>query len=145
MKKLILTILITVFLATAAYGEWGGYTETIKSKGELNIMSIAWVCSSAGGVGNTTSVNVDGYIYTIETIPSTTSAPSDNYDISLKNSSGYEFADLSNRDEANVEVVAPILNSEILPYPNLGPLTLRITNAGNSKAGVINIYYRRAW
>ena len=141
MKKLLLGILISLFMVTIAYGEC---VQTIQAKNNLNVMKFAWTTVATGSFTTTTSnMPVDGYIVMIETVPSSTAAPTDDYDITLNNDDGYEVTggNLANRDTANTEVVMPLLNSEIVRFPNFGALTLAITNAGANKSGVVNVYY----
>ena len=63
----------------------------------------------------------------------------------MTNSNGFEVigdGDLQDRSLSATEVVMPILNSDVVLFPNLGPLTVAIKNTGPAQEGVVNVYYR---
>ena len=143
MKKLMLGILMMFGLVSTAYGE--GVVETIKSKNNLSIASFAWTTNTYGSTTTTSTQSVDGYILMIETVPSSTTPPTNAYDVSVTNSNGFEVigdGDLQDRSLSATEVVMPILNSDVVMFPNLGPLTIAIGNTGPAQEGVVNVYYR---
>jgi hypothetical protein len=141
MKKLILTILMSLALATAAYGEC---VQTMETRGEITVMQFAWTTTAVGSFTSTTSTyNGDGFLYMVETDPDGTAAPTDNYDITLTNANDVDVMGgaLANRDTANTELTMPLLNANYVSIPVVGTLTLAITNAGNEKSGKVRAYF----
>ena len=98
--------------------------------------------SSAGTFTCATDRDITGWIMLVETDPGAT-APTDNYDITLVNSNSRDVmgGSLANRDTANTEAVLPYINGTYTVVFNEGPLTITVTNAGNSKTSEILIYY----
>lgn len=114
---------------------------------------------------------INGAIDGVETDPSGTAAPTDNYDISIANyltttingtsttttraicgdtgtwtsgeiTTGADGV-LANRDTANTEFTRFSDNSVYGGVYNIGPLLVDITNEGRAKSGVINIWFRK--
>ena len=143
MKKLMLGILMMFGLVSTAYGE--GVIETVQSKDNLSVASFAWTTNTYGSTTVTSAQSINGYILMIETVPSSTTPPTNAYDVSVTNSNGFEVigdGDLQDRSLSATEVVMPILNSDVVLFPNLGPLTIAIGNTGPEQEGVVNVYYR---
>lgn len=117
------------------------------------------------------TADVNGIIDGIETDPSATAAPSDNYDISIANfivttinetsttTSRAICGDtgtwtdgeistnadgvLADRDTATSEFTRFLDNAVYGDVPNIGPLLIDLTHEGRSKSGVINIWFRK--
>jgi len=143
MKKLLLGILISLFMVTASWGE--SVVETVQSKNNLSVMSFAWTTNTYGSTTVTSNQPVNGYILMIETVPSSTTPPTNAYDVSVTNSNGFEVigdGDLQDRSLSETEAVMPILNSDVVLFPNLGSLTVAICNTGPAQEGTVNVYYR---
>lgn len=117
------------------------------------------------------TAEIIGVIDGVETDPSATAAPTDNYDISIANylvttingtstttlraicgdtgawTSGEittgEDGVLADRDTANSEFTRFLDNSVYGGIYNIGPLLVDITNEGRAKSGVINIWFKK--
>jgi hypothetical protein len=109
---------------------------------------VAWTSDAAGAV--TATINIAGLIHKVVTNPGAT-APSANYDITLVDEDGIDIAQglLANRHTTNSEEVylykeATLTGSvpAAIPIFHAGALTLTIAAAGDSKQGVVRIYYR---
>jgi hypothetical protein len=83
-----------------------------------------------------------GQLDYIVTAPDPATPPTDNYDITLEDERGHDVLDGAglNRDTATVErayVKDVVGNVRVMSLSTLGPLWLRVTNAGAGKAGQI--------
>lgn len=111
---------------------------TIEESQIGNVCRVKWSWTSATG-GTVTYPTVSGYygeVIALLTDPGST-APTDNYDITIEDSDGYDVmqAAAQNRDTANTETAVPTAKSVAF-----GPLTLKVTNAGDAKVGVAVLY-----
>ncbi len=109
-------------------------SDELISQSGVRLLQISYTTGS-GTFTCITNQHVTGWILHVETDPGTT-APDDNYGITLKNDNGRDIAggNLSNRDTANTEDV-------VIEEYNYGPLTIAVTSAGTSKTAEILIYY----
>lgn len=113
---------------------------------DQEVITVAWLSDASGDV-NGTSIPMTGIIFRVETVPSATVAPTDNYDITLtspKSSSIDLMQSLTtNRDTANAEAVnfcgVDALTNGSPIYAN-GEYGFKVANAGNAKAGTVYIY-----
>lgn len=119
-------------------------TDRDRNQPFVRSLTVAWTSNASGSV--TATINsVRGHITRIVTDPGS-AAPTDNYDITLTDSSGIDLlrGRGANRDTANSEMFVPLIGDGgttttlISMTPNL---TLSITNAGNAKTGSFIIYY----
>lgn len=116
-----------------------------------------WVSDSATGAVTGTSKKIVGELIRGVTDPGTP-APTDNYDIVITDEEGVDVlsnviaaSTLADRDTANSEENyffvknkdASPLSMPVFPVV-CDQLTIAITNAGNSKAGQLILYYRAA-
>ena len=113
---------------------------------DMRLFQVAWTSGTGGDVNLftcPTDMDITGWIHEIETDPDGTTAPTDNYDITLVNANGRDVAGgaLANRDTAVTEVVKPVVNSIQQKAINDGILTITITAAGDTKKGELLIYY----
>lgn len=105
-------------------------------------IKVAWTSGSGGeAAAGTTTKAYDGKVELLTTVPGAAgAAPSDDYDIAVTDADGVDVlagAGL-NRDTANTEqVVASSLGAVAG-----SPLTITVSNAGNSKSGVAYVYIR---
>jgi hypothetical protein len=110
-----------------------------------NRTTVSWTSNGSGAATETVSIN--GTILRFTTNPGST-APTDNYDITLTDEDGYDVLGGAgaNRDTATTESFVPqILGSDattVFPVVVAGTLTLAITNAGDTKNGTVVIYHR---
>ena len=113
-------------------------TETTYTR--VKKIKIAWVASDAGAGSAVTTNAYDGKCELLTTVPSGTAAPTDDYDITIKDADGVDVlagAGL-NRDTANTEqVVASSLGAVAG-----SKLTFAVAAAGNAGAGTCYLYIR---
>ena len=143
MKRLILGICLMFAMVSMAYGD-GTLTQDYAKHGALNIATLTWT-TSAGGVFTATAMSksVNGMVVMVETDPDGTAVPTAAYDITLLNSGGADImgGSLANRSATATELTMPLMNGNYTGVAVQGPLTLTVTTAGNSKIGVVKIYY----
>lgn len=115
-----------------------GSATVTKHGGSVKVARIAWT-SSSGGACDAGVVHIDGQIVRVTTDPDGTAAPTDNYDVTLVDANGFDLAggQLADRDTANTETVALTV-----PHIHYGPVTVTVAAAGDTKSGVVLIYYR---
>lgn len=117
-------------------------TVTVLERSIVHIHKIKWTwTSSAGGAADLVTPGVyAGRVIALVTDPGTT-APDDNYDITITDAEGYDVMQGAgaNRDTANTETAVPAAASVAF-----GPLTLNVSNAGSAKEGVAILYVEGA-
>lgn len=104
-------------------------------------LKFTWVSASDGTATGTTTGAYDGKIENLTTVPAAAgSAPTDNYDLTLTDSDGVDVlaGGGANRDTANTEQVV----ASSLGVTAGSVLTLNVTNAGDTKGGVVYVYIR---
>jgi hypothetical protein len=112
------------------------------------MLRVEWTSHASNGTVVQAIERFSGEILRITTNPDGTAAPTDDYDITLVDGDGVDVAlgTLANRDDTNTETVYPsVAGSGALTDIRMsvaGLITLTIANAGNSKKGIITIYYR---
>jgi len=142
MKKILMAILL-VLLATTSYAA-EGCVQSMSGDGSYKVLQMAWTTDGSGNFTATdTGYDIDGIVILAETIPSTTAAPTNLYDIVLNNSSGIDVfgGSLSNRSSTTAEQTMPLLNGNYTGVTVMGPLTFDVTSAGNSKSGTLRIHF----
>ena len=112
---------------------------------EVMVLTMAWTAdANSGDVSATVSeADIDGYIFQVVTNPGTT-APSDNYDITINDASGVDImgGELDNRDTANSEQVVPKIDAVYGTRMVDGAITVNFSgNSVNSATGEVIIYY----
>lgn len=154
MKKFIamLWIVVALFFATNVFA-----ANTLQSlQGNLvRTVSVSWTSASDGTLSDAFSeadmAHIRGYMLCgMLTDPAASSdAPDDNYDITLKDATGYDLLGGmgANRDTANTEytpVVLDVTNAVFGCIPVVGSsLTFAVTGAGNANKGVALFYFIR--
>lgn len=109
----------------------------------------AWTATDAGivaasvvaGLTPTTTLKYTGQLARLVTIPAgTTSAPDDNYDVTILDEDGYDvlMSGGLNRDTANTEQV----NASSLGVCLASTLSLRIADAGDANGGTVILYIK---
>ena len=119
----------------------GTVVTTEKKIGTVAKITFAWTTDGGTAAADaTTTGTYDGEILGLATIPSAVTAPADNYDVTIKDSDGFDvlLGTGANRDEANTEYV----DRASLAAVSTSKLTLGITNAGNAKLGTTVIWVR---
>jgi len=125
-------------------------TETLQKHTTIKLLTLDWLSTDAGVVSGTTTNQIDGIIYRVVFIPDAAATqPSDLYDLVI-----YAYGttiDLlagagANLSNATATTVIPLLNDQagnkFFPPVVCDRLTYSITNAGDAKGGIIQIYYR---
>lgn len=121
-----------------------GYAERV------TVIEFTWTADDSNGSvpAAVATLNYGAYITRVVTDPGTT-APTDNYDITLTDVDSYDVmgGTLANRDTADTEQAIPAMASGIYGSPLVkGNLTLTITgNSVNSATGVVRVYCVRAY
>lgn len=135
--------------AISLTGIWGyrkNYTRdgwhqitTLDSAINLTVpIKVVWESDSAGSASGTTVESYTGLIYRFVTVPSSTSAPDDNYDVVVTDKNGVDvlMGAGANRDTANTEFVTQYDLGAVVD----SQLTFTISNAGDTNAGTIYLY-----
>ncbi len=118
--------------------------------GPVNKLVATWTSAAGGAVSGTTTEPIVGYLLKCITNPGA-AAPTDNYDIAITDEESVDVlanctASLGNRDTANTEVQY-FNNLDATPAEvSLRPcvcdrLTFAVTNAGDTKAGTITLFW----
>ena len=118
-------------------------------KWDMHKITLTWVSDVNGNVnGIETTYPLDGEIYRVATIPSTTLPPTDAYDITLLDSDSLDVLQGIGADEPNTvsHQFCPSLASDDSNNISLvavhGNLTLTVDNAGAAKSGKVIIYWK---
>ena len=156
MRKVLLAILAMLLFASPAIGASDySCTQSVLASGAYKVLSMAWVSADPEDFTATASgVNIDGIVILVEFIPSATVAPTDNYDITLRNDQGIDILGDSgaagseaydgsgaNKDTAVPSQSQPLLNGNYGAVPVMGKLTLDVFNGGAAKGGTVRIHY----
>jgi hypothetical protein len=158
MKKLAYAIAMILLFSVYAWAADVGtvttsYSPVYSSEGNTNMatLSFAWTTTSAGAASTTTSTSdtdliAGKYVTLVVTDPDGTSAPTDDYDITIKDTNGVDIVGgaLANRDTANTEQTMPaILTGLYFPRPVATALTFAVAAAGSGKSGITLMYLSR--
>ena len=117
--------------------------------GAIRKIIATWTSDDAAGTASGTTEKIVGTLIKGITDPSGTAAPTDNYDIALTDEQSFNVLtgaadDLADRDTANTEeVYFDQADHERFPVV-ADKITIAVTAAGNSKQGVLTLYYRAA-
>lgn len=103
-------------------------------------IAFTWVSASDGTATGTTTHAYDGKCELLTTDPDGTDAPSDNYDITITDSDGVDVLGGSGANRST-SATQQVLGSSLGAVAG-SKLTLNITNAGDTKAGVVYLYIR---
>ncbi len=128
--------------------------ETPRRDSLIQKVTVSWTSDdTTGAVSGTTDQVLNGYIVRVATNPGDGgAAPTDDYDITLKDSLGLDFFertfdDVIDRDTANNEQAYPVLgDNDATPtgvglfVPVFDAITIAVTNAGNSNTGQIVLW-----
>lgn len=145
-------LLVFVFCLFGVVAQAQDALSVTYSGGQFSVIEYEWTSDGSGDATGRTSENVPGVLYSIATVPSATDAPTDDYDIVVKQ----VFDDLSgndvvlasdvisgaaaDRDTADTEIV------EFWPtdlFQTHGKIQIEVSNAGSAKAGKIRLFIYR--
>jgi hypothetical protein len=116
--------------------------------GVINRIELAWVAHTDGS-GTLTTGAINGTILRVTTNPAA-NAPTDNYDITLTDADGVDVlaGQGTDLDTANSASFCPGVaftdgtTTSVVPIVVSGPLTLNLSNAGDSNEGSLVLYVR---
>lgn len=143
MKKLFFVIAMLLCIPISSHAASSASDSVLVDKDNLRVIRVLWTAHTDGTFTNYEITNAPlGAIWMVATDPGST-APTDNYDIDLLDSTGVDImgAELDDRDTANTEQAMPLIGSSSGVRPVNGKLTLAISNNSvNSATGTIYIY-----
>jgi hypothetical protein len=118
----------------------GTVTSTEIAYTSVQKIKLAWTSASDGRADATTDAYFNGKLIQVTTVPDGTAAPTDNYDVYVKDSDGVDLlqGNGENRDTANTEHIAEASLGAVAE----SKLTLLVQNAGDTKKGAVYIYLR---
>ncbi|MCP4668837.1 MAG: hypothetical protein GY849_21070 [Deltaproteobacteria bacterium] len=146
MKKLFLILLIILF-CSSAYGAGSCTTTSNFDVGTgLTILTFTWTSTSGGAVSSVGGIGpVTGMVHGVQFVPDGTAKPSALYDVTIVDGAGLDVlmaagANLPQAatDTTNFQTPLNADSAKIVLYNAV--LTPAITNAGDTKAGVIYLY-----
>ena len=143
MKRILLSIGLLLSMVSMAYGA-GTLTQDYAEHGAMKVATLTWTTSAGGAFTATaTSKSINGFVVSIETDPDGTAVPTAAYDLTLLNSGGADIMGgvLADRSATATEITMPLLNGNYTGIAVQGALTLTVSAAGNSKTGVVKIFY----
>lgn len=113
---------------------------TEKTYGSVKKIRWSWTSDASGDDSEATVEPYDGKLIGLTTDPDGTAAPTDNYDIVVNDADGDDvlLGAGANRDTANTEHVAEASLGAVAG----SKLTLVVSNAGDTKQGVVILYVR---
>ena len=145
MKALIRIIMVLVLIPASAMAAGSWTDETIEEKNGVVYIETTFTADAADGSVPDKVITVGKadpvwgrYLYRVVTNPGTT-APTDNYDITVDDADGLDMCggDCANRDTANTEKVQLVLFE-----PVLGNVTITVSNNSvNSATGLVRLVF----
>lgn len=148
-RGLLVALLVLAFVAShgaeAATTTGTCSTSVVYSEGWA-ILTWTWTSSDAGNVVNNDVIAPAGEVMAVVTDPGST-APTDNWDLTIVDSGSRDVCGglCANRDTSNTETVIPYQTrgtSDTVAQVAHGVLTLNVSNAGDSKTGMVRMYLR---
>lgn len=125
----------------------GSITYTSKEYGHIKRLTFSCTAASSDAeFPELTLPAIEGRLLQLQTIPSTETAPSNDYDIKLNDAAGYDRLEGVGADRSSTVIeLKPIVfaSSEIHPYVDQSDrLKLQITNSTEPEAGItVNLFY----
>ena len=147
MKKLLILFAVIVLLPA---GVWAAGTVSMGQVyygGGIKRVAISWT-SDASGDATYTTTQLGGVILRVTFDPDGTAAPTDNYDITLKDENGIDVLAGSgaNLSTSTTSSVCPQINDQSAAAATAaaisGTLALAVSNAGNAKSGQVILYLK---
>ncbi len=145
-----IALLFVLIVACPSFATTGTVTVAKRQSGAIQKTTIAFTSNNAG-VAYKQLQELSGQLIRVATIPSATPAPSASYDITLKDSYGFDVllggaADLS---ATVTKTFAPCLmdqdnlTTQAVPIAILGQLVFRADSVGSTKTATLVLYFRR--
>jgi hypothetical protein len=118
----------------------GTVTTTEEVYGPVNKITFDWLSDASGDATATTTGGHNGELIRAVFVPDTsTTAPSDQYDVTLSDGQSVDLLAGQGVNLSNVNTVVVV--DDLIPLAG-NKLTLTVANAGNAKGGVVYLYYR---
>jgi hypothetical protein len=109
----------------------------------VTLYTIVWTSSSGGAVsGNTLGIG-NGDVFQVQTVPSTSAAPTDLYDLQLKDSLGSVNILGTAGDNLSTSTSKIIQLVPAIYLDKSATFDLVIANAGDTKSGTVYVWVRR--
>lgn len=121
------------------------------SQGDVQRISLDWQSASDGSVTYSLPVNLFGEIVRVSFVPDTgATQPTNLYDVTITDANSIDVlagqgANLANNANTNVCPGVPLKDgttTSVRPMVVAGALTLNITNAGDTKGGIIVLHLK---
>ena len=114
-------------------------TQTYQDHRSVKLVTMDWTSAAGGTVSSTNTTNsLNGEVYQVEINPdASTDAPTEGYDVTLSNANSVNilYGLGANLPAATTRTVKPCVFVD-------SKLSLCVTNAGDTKGGVVKIYLR---
>jgi hypothetical protein len=147
MKKIIIATLLLLLTAAMAWAA-GTVTETSSTYGYgIRKVTLAWTSDASGDATYTTS-QLSGAIMRVTFDPDGTAAPTDLYDITLKDENDFDVlvGSGANLSATTSSSVCPQIDDQdgtnTIAVIISGQLSLAVSNAGNAKSGEVVLYLK---
>ena len=129
--------------ATIAWPQSSTIDEGLSS-GSIKVVTVEWVSAADGSVSN---ADISGWGLLTKATFNPHGAPTTLYDITLKDKDGVDVlagsgANLSATVAASVAVTTTNAAGDFLATPIAGPLTMAVTNAGDTTSASLTLYIR---
>ena len=117
----------------------GTLTITDQSHRTVQKLLLDWLSDSSGDVSGTLTATVSGILYRVAFIPDGGGTqPTDLYDVTLEDPDGVDVLAGNGDNLSNVNKTQHIDAGRAVD----GTLELKVSNAGNGKAGLVALYVR---
>jgi hypothetical protein len=110
----------------------------------------AWTSDASGDVSGHAFAVPTGMLLQVKTVPDGTTAPSDNYDLTVVDGDGADLLGGSgaDRDNAKAEIIAPLLGDSTTQnqrplVDGTDTLDVVVANAGDTKKGTVSLWIGR--
>lgn len=148
MKRFLTGLILTLFLWGSALAAGTITQSDVEVYLDTRVLTFTCTADASAHTFPVTASDgdLDGYVFLVVTDPDGTTAPTDNYDITLTDANSVDVmgGELSNRDTANSEQAVPLIDAVFGSRFVKGPLTITITNNSVDSAGiVVKVFYYR--
>lgn len=145
-KKIVILALLALLIPSVLFAA-GTVTQRLDGIGR-DMWKLTFTCTGDSSDGSFPATDISAtnmaylegkYLVKVTTNPGTT-APTDNYDITITDANGVDImgGTLANRDTSNSEEALPYIGGVAYgPTPIPGTLTLNITNNSVNSAGIV--------
>jgi hypothetical protein len=118
----------------------GTVTKIEDRRNGLSKIKVTWSSDTAGAATSTTDYSYNGQVWQVVTIPDGgATAPTAAYDITIKDSDGVDLANALLADRSATATEAKFKSDGLLSVQG-STITLAVSNAGDTKGGVVIIH-----